>query len=157
MTLHPRSARQGFTGRADWSVFAELAAKLAIPLVASGDLMKAEDGVRCLAARGPSCVMYARGALRDPAIFAAHKALMAGLAPVVPGPQELRKRIKRYAELARAYGRRGEQGALLQMRSLVPRYAGRLPGVRLLRRTLCECRSWEQFDDILEDFFGGYA
>ena len=155
LTLHPRSAGQGFAGSADWTVFAELAALLPIPLIASGDLMRAEDGVRCLAAGGPSCVMYARGALRDPAIFAAHKALLAGGEPAVPDPQELRRRIERHAELARAYGRRGEKGALLQMRSLVPRYVSRLPGVRLLRRALCDCKDWAQFDAVMEGFFGG--
>jgi tRNA-dihydrouridine synthase B len=154
LTLHPRSARQAFTGSADWQVFAELGVLLSIPLIASGDLMQAEDGVRCLAAGWPSCVMYARGALRDPAIFAAHRALMAGCEPVVPGLKELRRRIERHAELAREYGRRGEKGALLQMRSLAPRYAGRLPGVRFLRRSLCACKDWAQFEDILEDFFG---
>ena len=153
LTLHPRSAKQGFTGRADWSVFTELAAVLPIPLIASGDLMKAEDGVRCLTTGGPRCVMYARGALRDPAIFAAHKALTAGRIPAAPGPLELRARIERHAELARAYGRRGEKGALLQMRSLSPRYASRLPGVRFLRWALCDCRSWEQFYDIIEKYF----
>ena len=155
LTLHPRSARQGFTGKADWSVFAELAAVLPIPLIASGGLMKAEDGARCLATSGPNCVMYARGALRDPAIFNAHRVLLAGGEVAAPGLRELRRRIKRHTELAREYGRRGEKGTLLQMRSLVPRYANHLPGVRCLRQALCGCKSWEQFEDILEDFFGG--
>ncbi|MDR0239297.1 MAG: tRNA-dihydrouridine synthase family protein, partial [Deltaproteobacteria bacterium] len=108
LTLHPRSARQGFTGSADWKFFSELAALLSIPLIASGDLLKAEDGARCLAAGGPSCVMYARGALRDPAIFNAHRALLAGCVPTAPSPQDLRRRIERHAALARACGRRGE-------------------------------------------------
>ncbi|MCL1985162.1 MAG: tRNA-dihydrouridine synthase family protein, partial [Betaproteobacteria bacterium] len=155
LTLHPRSARQGFTGRADWEVFVKLASILSIPLIASGDLMKAEDGVRCLTMGGASCVMYARGALRDPAIFAAHKALLAGREPAVLSLQELRRRIERHVELAREYGRRGEKGALLQMRSLVPRYASHLPGVRFLRQALCTCKSWEQFENVMEDFFGG--
>ena len=154
LTMHPRYARQGFTGRADWKVFGELAACLSIPLIASGDLMQAEDGARCLTAGGPSCVMYARGALRDPAIFTTHKALMAGCEAAVPGPQELRRRIERHGELARAYGRRGERGALLQMRSIAPRYAHHLPGVRLLRQALCNCGTWEQFTDCIEAFFG---
>jgi len=156
LTLHPRSARQGFAGRANWDVFAELAALLSIPLIASGDLMNAEDGVRCLATGGARCVMYARGALRDPAIFNAHKALLAGREALVPSPQELRRRIERHAELARAYGRREGKGALLQMRSLVPRYLHHLPGVRLLRQALCTCKNWEQFEDSLEDFFKGH-
>ena len=156
LTLHPRSARQAFAGSADWDVFAELAALLSIPLVASGDLLKAEDGARCLAAGGPSCVMYARGALHDPTIFNAHRALLAGCVPIVSGLRELRRRIERHAELARACGGQGERGALLQMRSLVPRYAHHLPGVRLLRQALCSCTTWEQFEDILEYFFAGH-
>ena len=156
LTLHPRSARQGFGGSANWHVFAEIAALLPIPLIASGDLMKAEDGVRCLAGGGPSCVMYARGALRNPAIFNAHRTLLAGCVPVLPNPQALRGRIRRHAELAREYGRRGETGALLQMRSFVPRYVSHLPGVRLLRQALCACKSWEQFEDAIEFFFEGH-
>jgi tRNA-dihydrouridine synthase B len=154
LTLHPRSASQGFAGNAAWNVFTELAALLSIPLIASGDLMKAADGARCLAAGGPSCVMYARGALRDPAIFNAHRALLAGREPVMPSSQALRRCIERHAELVMECGRRGEKGALLQMRSVVPRYASHLPGVRLLRQALCTCKSWEQFEDIIESFFG---
>jgi len=157
LTLHPRSARQAFTGNADWNVFAELADMLSIPLIASGDLLSAEDGVRCLAAGGPSSVMYARGALRDPAIFNAHRVLLAGCASIAPSPQALRRRIERHVELTRACGGRGERGALLQMRSLVPRYAHHLPGVRLLRQALCNCKTWEQFEDILKDFFAGHT
>jgi len=39
------------------------------------------------------------------------------------------------------------------MRTIAPRYVHRLPGVRLLRQALCSCKNWEQFDDILENFF----
>jgi tRNA-dihydrouridine synthase B len=155
LTLHPRSARQGFTGSANWEVFADLAPLLSVPLIASGDLMTAEDGVRCLAAGGPSSVMYARGAMRDPAIFAAHKALSAGCEPVALSPHGLRRRIGRHAELAREFGGRGEKGALLRMRSVVPRYVSHLPGVRFLRRALSGCTSWEQFEDVLDDYFTG--
>ena len=153
LTLHPRSARQGFSGSADWNVFAELAALLPIPLIASGDLLSAGDGVRCLAAGGPRCVMYARGALGDPAIFNEHKSLLAGCEPSVSSPPALRKRIERHADLARACGRRGAHGALLQMRSFVPRYVRRLPGARLLRQELCGCTTWDRFEDIIENFF----
>ncbi|MDR0239872.1 MAG: tRNA-dihydrouridine synthase family protein, partial [Deltaproteobacteria bacterium] len=86
----------------------------------------------------------------------AHRALLAGCVPTAPSPQDLRRRIERHAALARACGRRGERGALLHMRSLAPRYVHCLPGVRLLRQALCSCNTWEQFEDILEDFFAGH-
>lgn len=77
LTVHPRTARQGFGGHADWDCLARLRGRLSIPLIASGDLFSAEDGLRCLAATGVNAVMYARGAMHDPAIFTAHRALMA--------------------------------------------------------------------------------
>lgn len=155
ISLHPRFARQGFTGGADWSVFPRLAALLPVPLIASGDLFTAADGLRCLGQGGPGCVMYARGALRDPAVFSAHRALAAGRMPEAPTGAGLRRIIERHAELIRAYGGRGEKSALLRMRSVVPRYASRLPGARVLRQRLCACGSWTEFDDIMEAFFSG--
>lgn len=61
LTLHPRTARQGFGGAAQWEAIAMLAQRLTIPLLASGDLFSAEDGVNCLKSTGASGVMYARG------------------------------------------------------------------------------------------------
>ena len=156
LSLHPRTARQGFGGTADWSVFARLAPRLSIPLVASGDLLCAADGLRCLREFGPSCVMYARGALRNPAIFAEHRSLLANAAPRALTAKELRACIERHAALARACGRRGERGALLQMRSIVPRYVHHLPGVRHLRQSLCQCGDWTEFTRLLDDFFGAF-
>jgi tRNA-dihydrouridine synthase B len=156
LAVHPRYARQGFSGKADWEVFDELAACVPLPLTASGDLFTAADGMRCLARHASSGrfnVMYARGALLDPAIFAEHRALAAGAPPPVRTPGDLLRLIKRHAELAREYGGRGETGALLRMRSLVPRYVRRLPGARLLRRNLCLCGEWAQFEDLVENFF----
>ncbi len=155
LTLHPRFARQGFTGQADWSLLAECAARVSVPVLASGDLLSARDGVRCLAESGLSGLMYARGALRDPAVFTAHRALFEGRETPVPTAASLRRLILRHAELAREYGRRGERGALLQMRSLVPRYALHLPGVRVLRQRLCGCMSWVEFEDVIEECIGG--
>ena len=83
LTLHRRTAKQGFTGTARWEYLSELKALVSLPVIASGDLFMAEDGVRCLAETGVDTVMYARGALRDPAIFKAHLDLLAGREPEV--------------------------------------------------------------------------
>ena len=86
LTLHPRTAKQGFTGTARWEYLSELKALVSLPVIASGDLFTAEDGVRCLAETGVDTVMYARGALRDPAIFKAHLDLLAGREPDAARP-----------------------------------------------------------------------
>lgn len=152
LTLHPRTARQGFGGSADWEAIARLARRLSIPLLASGDLLSAEDGLRCLAETGATGVMYARGALHDPAIFAAHLALCRGERHLAPDAAALRAMIGFHVRLAQEHG--GNDGALLKMRSLVPRYVRFLPGVRLLRQRLCRCTDWQDLEAALDEFLG---
>ena len=153
LTLHPRTARQGFGGSADWEAIARLAERLSIPLLASGDLLNAEDGVRCLEQTGASAVMYARGALHDPAVFAAHGALCRGERTPAADAASLRAMIGRHVRLAREHA--AGDGALWKMRSLVPRYVRFLPGVRVLRQRLCRCTDWQELEAALDEFFGG--
>ncbi|MDL2271833.1 tRNA-dihydrouridine synthase family protein, partial [Desulfovibrio sp. OttesenSCG-928-I05] len=68
VTLHPRYARQKFSGTADWSHTARLKEALSIPVIAGGDLFTARDAVRCLEETGADSVMFARGALNNPAV-----------------------------------------------------------------------------------------
>jgi tRNA-dihydrouridine synthase B len=161
LTLHPRTAGQGFAGQADWKAVAELVERVRVPVVVSGDLWTAHDGLRCLRETGARAVMYARGALRDPAIFARHRALCvsgasAATPSVVACPEEespavLHARIRRHAELARTLS--PSHTALLKMRTAVPRYIRHLEGAGRLRRAIIGCRSWEEFDMLVSDFF----
>ena len=152
LTLHPRTARQGFGGTAQWDAIAGLARRLSIPLLASGDLFCAADGVACLKSTGATGVMYARGAMHNPAIFADHATLLAG-SPVeqADGPR-LRAMISRHLQLARAHC--PGKAALWKMRSVVPRYVRTLPGARALRQELCHCSDWEELDRLLDIYLG---
>ena len=155
ITLHPRTARQGFGGTAQWEAIASLAPRLSIPLLASGDLFTAADGVACLESTGASGLMYARGAMHNPAIFAEHASLLAG-SPVeqADGPR-LRAMISRHLQLARAHC--PGKAALWKMRSVVPRYVRTLPGARALRQELCHCSDWEELDRLLDIYLGSQA
>ena len=150
ITLHPRTARQGFGGVAHWPSLHRLAGLLDIPLLASGDLFTEEDGVRCLRETGAAGVMYARGAMQNPAVFARHTALLRG-EPLPPGDAPaLLALIRRHAALARQYSM--ERTALFKMRTFVPRYVHHLSGVRQLRQGLAVCQDWESLDALLEGF-----
>ena len=150
ISLHPRTARQGFGGTAHWEYLAQLAELLDIPVIASGDLFTAEQGVRCLRETGVASVMYARGAMSNPGIFAAHKALLRGEVLSLPSPEAVRALIRRHAALACAHG--SEKVALFKMRTFVPRYVHHLPGVRLLRQGLTQCQDWATLDRLLDEF-----
>ena len=152
LTLHPRTARQGFGGTAQWKAIANLAQRLSIPLLASGDLFTAADGIACLESTGASGLMYARGAMHNPAIFADHATLLAGRPVEQADAPRLRAMISRHLELARAHC--PGKAALWKMRSVVPRYVRTLPGARALRQELCHCSDWEDLDRLLDIYLG---
>jgi tRNA-dihydrouridine synthase B len=66
LTLHPRSARQMYTGEADHSLTAELVELVDVPVVASGDITSHARAQSVLAATGAVAVMVGRGAQGNP-------------------------------------------------------------------------------------------
>ena len=178
ITLHPRHAVQGFAGTPRFSAIGELASELPVPVIASGDLFTAADGVRVLRETDCASVMYARGALKDPAIFAKHLELLRSggeipasesLSPAFEGKalaaqnacdvldslpvdrKGLADVIRRHAQLARRYS---PHLALLKMRTFVPRYVKSMDGARALRQEIVQCSDWDSLNAILEKYFG---
>ena len=66
LTLHPRSAKQMYTGEADHSLTAELAELVGVPVVASGDVASRARAQAVLAATGAEAVMVGRAAQGNP-------------------------------------------------------------------------------------------
>jgi tRNA-dihydrouridine synthase B len=121
--LHPRTVRQGYAGRADWNLFDAVSKVSKLPLVASGDLLTAEHGLRCMQSTAVSGLMFARGALADPGIFAAYRRAL--------------------------QGRDGSD--LLKMRTIIPRYLRGFHGVKAIRQRVVGCTSWQELRDCLDE------
>jgi tRNA-dihydrouridine synthase B len=66
LTLHPRSAKQMYTGYADHTLTAELVDLVDVPVIASGDVTSHAKAQAVLAATGASAVMIGRGAQGNP-------------------------------------------------------------------------------------------
>jgi len=66
LTLHPRSARQMYTGEADHALTAELVSLVDVPVVASGDVTSRARAQSVLATTGAAAVMVGRGAQGNP-------------------------------------------------------------------------------------------
>jgi tRNA-dihydrouridine synthase B len=66
LTLHPRSARQMYTGEADHSLTAELVELVDVPVIASGDVTSRAKAQAVLATTGAAAVMVGRGAQGNP-------------------------------------------------------------------------------------------
>src|SRR5215207_1177713 len=66
LTLHPRSAKQMYTGEADHSLTAELVELVDVPVVASGDVASRARAEAILATTGAAAVMVGRAAQGNP-------------------------------------------------------------------------------------------
>jgi tRNA-dihydrouridine synthase B len=66
LTLHPRSARQMYTGEADHSLTRELVELVDVPVIASGDITSRARAQAVLATTGCAAVMVGRAAQGNP-------------------------------------------------------------------------------------------
>lgn len=157
ITLHPRYGSEKYTGSSRWEEIARLNELLEIPLIASGDLLSAREGLNCIKQTGVKTVMYARGAIRNPAIFTEHKNMLkmdkkdnAEILNYQKSHLQLSSIIERHIELTRQFC--GDQKAFYKMRSIIPRYVRNYKGVGKLRESLCKCRQWSQLHEALNEF-----
>jgi nifR3 family TIM-barrel protein len=66
LTLHPRSAKQMYTGVAEHALTAELVALVDVPVIASGDITSRAKAQAVLATTGAAAVMVGRAAQGNP-------------------------------------------------------------------------------------------
>jgi len=66
LTLHPRSAKQMYTGTADHSLTTELVSLVDVPVIASGDIGSRARAQSVLATTGAAAVMVGRAAQGNP-------------------------------------------------------------------------------------------
>jgi tRNA-dihydrouridine synthase B len=115
ITVHPRTAGQLFSGRADWSIIAAVKKKVSIPVIGNGDIRSGNDAVRMLAETGCDAVMIGRKAIGNPDIFSRVLAQ-------INGDEEIAEDISRRFELMIRYLQAsveyiGEEQACRMMRS----------------------------------------
>ncbi len=146
VTLHPRYGKQMFNGRANWSKLKRLKESLEIPVIGSGDLFTAEDGIRCIEETGVDAIMFARGALYDPSIFSRYTAMKRGENPAVRDGEALAKIVREHIRLTRHH--EGDARSFRKIRSIIPRYAKGLKGIRSLRASLLQCEDWNTLEDV---------
>jgi tRNA-dihydrouridine synthase B len=151
VTLHARSARQQFSGRADWAHIARLKQTLSIPVVGNGDVENPEDARRLMAETGCDGAMIGRASLTNPWIFRQAAALLAGERACEASLAERHRLIAWH--FAAVLKREDERTALHKLRKFTGWYTHGLPDGRLLRRRLSELPTATAVAAAVEEFF----
>ena len=146
VAIHGRTRAQGYNGRADWDLIAEVKQRARIPIIGNGDIRDAEKAKSLLRETGVDAVMIGRGALRNPWIF--HECCGAGKSAKDFNQIQL---LHRYHELLRAvYDFRR---TTLALRKFAVWMAYGYPGAAAFRGSLFQIPSANDVLDRAEEFF----
>lgn len=151
VTVHPRTARQGFCGQAHWPLIERIKEAVHIPVIGNGDILEAGDAVRMMSRTACDAVMVGRAAMANPLIFAQIEDLLAGRAPRDITAQHRFAMMTRLLDSSIQY--LGEKKACLMMRSRLAWFAKGLPQASHFRRSIRLAASRNQFQALID----GYA
>jgi tRNA-dihydrouridine synthase B len=152
VAMHGRTARQMYTGRADWDRIAELKAALSIPVVGNGDIETAADAVAMFERTGCDAVMCGRATMKNPWIFRQIADLLSGR-PAREATLEERRDLMlgHFGEIERLASEPRE--ALHKLRTMTGWYTRGLPNGRALRVRISELSTPADFRAAVEGFF----
>lgn len=150
ITLHPRTRVQGFAGKADWTIIAQLKAHLKIPVIGNGDIVTAEDALRMRAETGCDGVMIGRGALSNPWIFRQIHEIENGLPVTRPSVADKYYLIKSYFQLL---FEEEIPGAIGKMKQFASWFTHAIPFGASLRKSIFESTSESEVMGRIEEFF----
>ena len=150
IAVHPRTATQGFGGKANWPLIKTVKEALSIPVIGNGDILTAADAVSMFRQTGCDAVMIGRAALSNPWIFSQSADLMAGKTPVAVDNTMRLDAMVHYTRAAVACF--GEKHACQMMRSRLGWLVKGLPGSSRFRGTITRVASESEALDLINRY-----
>ncbi|MBW1698785.1 MAG: tRNA dihydrouridine synthase DusB [Deltaproteobacteria bacterium] len=150
IAVHPRTAMQGFKGKADWSLIARIKEQVLIPVIGNGDIVSAADAEAMMKQTACDAVMVGRAAIGNPWIFEQINHLLCGKpVPSVDLTRRFRG-MKTYLRMSVNY--LGEAQACRMMRSRLGWYAKGLPYSSRFRESINQLRTEEEALEIIDKY-----
>ena len=131
VTLHPRTRDMFYSGKADWSLIAQVKSLLRIPVIGNGDIKNGLDALKMLRETGCDAVMVARAAQGNVWIFDEIRCALEGRAFTPPSPKERVKMALKHLDMQ--VETLGERLGVMEMRKFIAWYLQGLPGSGTLR------------------------
>lgn len=146
ITLHGRTRKQMYSGKADWAKIADLKKSVDIPVFANGDITSIETAEECLELSGADGVAIGRGAIGNPSlIYRIEHFLQTG--ERLPEPSLEEKIVDLKEHLNEEIKLRGEKVGIKFMRKFYPFY---INGIRNAAKYRSRLVLIEDYDEIIK-------
>jgi len=148
ITIHGRTKEQGYSGKADYSIIAEVKRSVSIPVIGNGDVNSGADAKRLLAETGCDGIMIARGATGRPWIFAEILAVLSEMpVPALSWDEKMQIALEHGSKLAEL---KGEKIAMLQMRKHLSWYISGQRNAAHMRESINKLSTLAQLRELIE-------
>ncbi|MCL5040837.1 MAG: tRNA dihydrouridine synthase DusB [Firmicutes bacterium] len=151
VTMHGRTRSQGYSGRANWAVVAEVCQLLSIPVFGNGDIRSPEEAEQRIAETGCAGVMVGRAALGNPWLPGriAHYLATGEILSPPPKAEVIRVALEHLDLLSQL---KGERRAVLEMRKHAAWYIKGWPGAAQVREEINRCERRGRMEEVLYQF-----
>ena len=154
VAVHGRTRGQYYSGTVDRDIIRKVKESVSVPVIASGDVTTAEEGMSMLSETGCDMVMIGRGALGNPWIFRDLDCAYRGEPlPPVPTPAEKKAMMIRHLEML--CDLKGEYTGVREFRKYIAYYTKGLPGAAALRRKANDISGSDEMARIIKESISG--
>ncbi|NOX34454.1 MAG: tRNA dihydrouridine synthase DusB [Deltaproteobacteria bacterium] len=151
--MHPRSAGQGFKGKANWKLIAKLKQQLSIPVIGNGDINHVEDAKKMVELTGCDAVMVGRAAMVNPFILSQIDDFFKTGSYHTPSPWEIFRKMERLTFMYVDYF--GEKPACKMLRGRLSWFVKGMAGCSSLRKNLSRINSRDHALALIKEFEAG--
>ena len=155
VAVHGRTREQYYSGKADWSIIADVKAGVSIPVIGNGDILDAKDVIAMHEQTGCDGFMIGRGAQGNPWIF--HQILHyfeTGELIGKPPMEEMVKTMLRHAKLQIEF--KGDYLGIREMRKHAAWYTAGYKGASKLRGQINDVESYEELEELFKRFLSKF-
>ncbi|QFJ54042.1 tRNA dihydrouridine synthase DusB [Pseudobutyrivibrio xylanivorans] len=156
VAVHGRTREQYYSGKADWSIIADVKQAVTIPVIGNGDILDAKDVIAMKEQTGCDGFMIGRGAQGNPWIF--HQILHyfeTGELIGKPPMEEMVKTMLRHAKLQIEF--KGDYLGIREMRKHAAWYTAGYKGASKLRGAINNVESYDDLEKLFEEFMNQYG